>query len=150
MLWSGVMAQSLSPGNEQREFWGSEAAERPGSRNLAGIKNPAIDGLIEKLIYAPDRAGLVTATRALDRALLWNHYVVPQWHLAGIRYAYWDRFGFPENLPPYNPTDITIWWSKDGVVEERPEPSQVEAPLRGGQDLTGEGDGADATEDEQG
>ena len=70
--------QSLSPGNEQREFWGSQAADQPGSRNTVGIKNPAIDALIDKVIFAKDRAGLVAATKALDRVLLWNFYVVPQ------------------------------------------------------------------------
>ena len=72
--------QSLSPGNEQREFWSSQAADTAGSRNIVGIKNPAIDKLIERLIFAKDRDDLVAATKALDRVLLWNHYVVPQWN----------------------------------------------------------------------
>ena len=71
--------QSLSPGNEQRDYWGSQAADQPGSRNLVGIKNPAVDALIERVIFAKNRAELVAATKALDRVLLWNHYVVPQW-----------------------------------------------------------------------
>ena len=71
--------ESLSPGNEQREYWGSQAAEQAGSRNIIGIKNPAIDTLIERVIFAKDRDELVAATKALDRVLLWNHYVVPQW-----------------------------------------------------------------------
>ena len=71
--------ESLSPGNEQREFWGSHAADMAGSRNVIGIKNPAIDKLIERVIFTKDRADLVAATKALDRVLLWNHYVVPQW-----------------------------------------------------------------------
>ena len=71
--------QSLSPGNEQRGFWSSQAADQPGSRNLVGIKNPAVDALIERVIFAKNRAELVAATKALDRVLLWNHYVVPQW-----------------------------------------------------------------------
>ena len=71
--------QSLSPGNEQRDFWSSQAADQPGSRNLVGIKNPAIDALIERVIFAKDRDDLVAATKALDRVLLWNFYVVPQW-----------------------------------------------------------------------
>ena len=70
--------QSLSPGNEQREFWGSQAADRAGSQNTIGIKNPAIDALIDQVIFAKDRADLVAATKALDRVLLWNFYVVPQ------------------------------------------------------------------------
>jgi microcin C transport system substrate-binding protein len=105
----GSWGQSESPGNEQRDFWSSAAADRAGSRNLAGIKNPAIDALIEALIAAPDRASLVNATRALDRALLWNHYVVPQWHVSVDRIAYWDKFGRPEKNPKYG-VDIFSWW----------------------------------------
>ena len=73
----GSWGQSLSPGNEQRDFWGSAAADANGSRNYVGIKNPAIDKLIDAVIFAKDRAGLITACKALDRALIWNHYVVP-------------------------------------------------------------------------
>ena len=80
--------QSLSPGNEQRDFWGSDAADKDGSRNVIGIKNPAIDKLIDKIILAKDREELVAATRALDRVLLWNHYVVPQWHTPFERIAH--------------------------------------------------------------
>ena len=87
--------ESLSPGNEQRGFWSSQAANIPGSRNLIGIKNPAVDALIERVIYAKDRDGLVAATRALDRVLLWNYYVVPQWTYGKQRTARWDRFGHP-------------------------------------------------------
>ena len=71
--------QSLSPGNEQRGYWGSQAADQSGSHNLIGIKNPAVDALIDQVIFAKSRADLVAATKALDRVLLWNHYVVPQW-----------------------------------------------------------------------
>jgi microcin C transport system substrate-binding protein len=92
-------AQSHSPGNEQRSYWGSAAADEQGSRNLAGIKNPAIDKLIDKVIFAEDRAELVAATRALDRVLLWNHYVVPQWFAPYQRIAYWNRFAFPDSAP---------------------------------------------------
>ena len=92
-------AQSKSPGNEQRDFWGSAAADRDGSRNTVGIKNPAIDKLIDKIVFAKDRAELVAATRALDRVLLWNHYMVPQWHYPYERIATWDIFGRPETLP---------------------------------------------------
>ena len=104
-------AESLSPGNEQREFWGSHAADVPGSRNIIGIKNPAIDKLIERVIFTRDRADLVAATRALDRVLLWNHYVVPQWNYPFIRTARWDRFGRPEKMPDYiQPGFPSIWW----------------------------------------
>ena len=119
----GSWGQSLSPGNEQREFWGSEAAERNGSRNYVGIKNPAIDALIDKVIQAPSRADLVTATRALDRVLLWNHYVIPQYHSASDRYAYWDKFERPERHPK-NGIDQFAWWidtGKEEVIAERQE-----------------------------
>ena len=77
-----VFGQSLSPGNEQREYWGSQAADEPGSRNLLGIKNPVVDELIEELIVSPDRASLVAHTRALDRVLQYGYYVIPNFHLA--------------------------------------------------------------------
>src|SRR5262249_24869087 len=84
--------ESLSPGNEQRGYWGSQAADQAGSRNLIGIKNPAVDALIERVIFAKSREELVAATRALDRVLLWNHYVVPQWTYGKERSARWNRF----------------------------------------------------------
>ena len=93
--------QSLSPGNEQRDFWGSQAADQPGSRNLIGIKNPAVDTLIERVIFAKNRDDLVAATKALDRVLLWNFYVVPQWTYGKQRTARWDRFGRPRHMPKY-------------------------------------------------
>jgi microcin C transport system substrate-binding protein len=105
-------AQSLSPGNEQREFWSSAAADQAGSRNYAGIKNPAVDALIERVIFAKNRAELVAATRALDRVLLWNQYVVPQWTYTKDRTARWDRFGRPTEMPKYGSQAVfpTIWW----------------------------------------
>jgi microcin C transport system substrate-binding protein len=109
-LLTGQFAQSLSPGNEQREFWGSEAADQPGSRNLIGIKDPVVDALVDKVIFAKDRVELVAATRALDRVLLWNHYVVPQWHRPEIWLAYWDKFGMPPTQPAYAGVDIESWW----------------------------------------
>jgi microcin C transport system substrate-binding protein len=106
-LWG----QSLSPGNEQRDFWGSQAADRSGSRNYIGIKNPAVDALIERVIFAKDRAELVAATKALDRVLLWNHYVVPQFTYGKTRTARWDRFGHPDPMPKYGMSAFpTIWW----------------------------------------
>ena len=105
----GGAGQSESPGNEQRDFWGSEAADRPGSRNTMGIKDPVIDALIDEVIFAPDRASLVTATRALDRVLLWGHYLIPNWHLRYERLAYWDKFGKARVTPKYG-TDILAWW----------------------------------------
>ncbi|MEQ8192959.1 MAG: extracellular solute-binding protein [Rhodospirillales bacterium] len=116
----GVLGQSLSPGNEQREFWGSDAAGRQGSRNIIGIRNPAIDKLIDLLIAAPDRRGLIVRTRALDRVLLWGHYVVPHWHINTFRIAYWDIFGRPEINPDYN-LAFMYWWmdrNKAGKTQE--------------------------------
>ena len=102
--------ESLSPGNEQREFWGSKAADAPGSRNTIGIKNPAIDALIDKVIFATNRESLVAATRALDRVLLWNHYVVPQFTYPFSRYARWDRFNHAP-LPKYARSGLpSLWW----------------------------------------
>ena len=102
--------QSNSPGNEQRNFWGSAAADTHGSMNSIGIKNPAIDKLIDKIIFAADREELVAATRALDRVLLWNYYVIPQWHSPFDRIAIWDMFGRPDKLPEENPSFMRVWW----------------------------------------
>jgi microcin C transport system substrate-binding protein len=103
--------ESQSPGNEQREFWSSKSADIAGSRNIAGIKNPAIDKLIERVIYSRDRDDLVAATKALDRVLLWNHYVVPQWTYTKVRTARWDRFGRPAELPRYGQSGFPfVWW----------------------------------------
>lgn len=106
----GSWGQSLSPGNEQRDFWGSVSADRNGSRNLVGIKDEAIDQLIDKVIFAKDRGELVAATRALDRALLWNHFVVPMWHIPYQRVAYWNRFGKPDVQPDHSLGFPSIWW----------------------------------------
>jgi microcin C transport system substrate-binding protein len=103
--------ESLSPGNEQRGFWGSAAADQPGSQNFIGIKNPAVDTLVDRVIFAKSRQELVAATKALDRVLLWNHYVVPQWTYRKVRSARWDRFGHPETMPYYGAAAFpTIWW----------------------------------------
>ena len=106
----GNWGQSLSPGNEQREFWGSEVAKKDGSRNYIGIENPAIDKLIDNVIFTTGRQGLITACKALDRALIWNHYVVPMWYIASERTVRWDRFGRPDKLPDYSIGFPTIWW----------------------------------------
>ncbi len=102
--------QSLSPGNEQRYFWGSATADQPGAYNFAGIKDPAVDKLIDRVIFAKDRDELLAATHALDRVLLWNNYVIPQWFYGKIRTARWDRFGHPDPLPTYSPGFPTVWW----------------------------------------
>ncbi|WP_316858848.1 extracellular solute-binding protein [uncultured Cohaesibacter sp.] len=109
MIYLG-WGQSLSPGNEQREYFGSVAADRDSSANYAGIKNPAIDALIDKVIYAKDREGLIAATKALDRVLLANHYLIPGWTMAAHRLAYWDKFGHPTPLPMMTIGFPTIWW----------------------------------------
>jgi microcin C transport system substrate-binding protein len=104
-----VWSQSLSPGNEQRDFWYSEVAGVRGSRNLAGIRDPVVDKLIELVIQAPDRKGLVARTRALDRVLLWGHYVIPHWHIQAFRVAYWDKFSRPVKSPKYA-LAFDTWW----------------------------------------
>jgi microcin C transport system substrate-binding protein len=104
------LAQSESPGNEQREFWSSKAADTPGSRNYSGIKNPVVDKLVERVVFATDRDDLLAATRALDRVLLWNYYVVPQLTRDVDFYAYWNKFGIPEKQPTYVGPDIESWW----------------------------------------
>jgi len=102
-------SQSLSPGNEQREFWGSAAADQPDSRNLAGIKDPVVDELIDIVIAAPDRESLVARTRALDRVLLWGHYTVPNLAAPFDRYVFWNMFGQPEKTPVRG-TSTSFWW----------------------------------------
>jgi microcin C transport system substrate-binding protein len=118
-------AQSDSPGNEQRDFWGSEAADREGSMNLIGVKNPAIDRLIDHVIFAKDRAELVAATRALDRALQWNEFVVPQWFSPNVRIAYWDRYGQPPVLPGLTPGFLQVWWFDQKMADKLPGPSKL-------------------------
>ena len=105
-----VWDESLSPGNEQRENWGSKSASREGSKNYAGIQNSGVDKLIEKVIFATDRDTLVAATHALDRVLLANNFVIPQWYSNVDRYVYWDRFARPSPLPEYSFGFPSIWW----------------------------------------
>ena len=100
---------SLSPGNEQQFYWGSEVGKKDGSRNYPGIDSPAVDALIEKLISAKNREELTTAIHALDRVLLWGHYVVPLYHSNKDRIAYWDFFEYPEKIPLYGIV-IESWW----------------------------------------
>ncbi len=109
MVYAG-WAQSLSPGNEQRFFWGSAAADQNDSSNYAGIKDPGVDALIEKIIFAGDRETIIAATRALDRVLLAHHYVMPTYSLRRSRIARWDRFSHPEVLPEFSIGFPTVWW----------------------------------------
>jgi len=108
-----VLGQSLSPGNEQESYWSCAAAETEGSRNYAGICDPVVDALIKKVISAPDRDSLIARVRALDRVLLWGHYVIPHWHTKVWRVAYWNRLAHPELSPKYGlPPVETTWWAK--------------------------------------
>lgn len=102
--------QSLSPGNEQRDYWSCEAAKTVGSRNVIGICDPIVEKLIDDVIFAKSRAALLTATHALDRVLLWRHYVVPQWYSPYTRVAYWARLGHPDPTPAYSVGFPDIWW----------------------------------------
>ncbi len=114
------IGQSLSPGNEQRDYFSCARARENGSQNIAGICDPVIDELVEKVIAAPDRAELVARTRALDRVLLWHNYVVPHWHIQSFRIAYWDKFGRPPRNPRYD-LALDSWWverGREGAIEE--------------------------------
>lgn len=104
-----VAGQSLSPGNEQRDFWSCEAAAVSGSRNVAGVCDQVIDELVEAVIDAPDREALVTRTRALDRVLQWGFYAIPNWYIDRFRVVHWDRFGRPADNPPYG-LALDTWW----------------------------------------
>ncbi|WP_144184641.1 extracellular solute-binding protein [Elioraea rosea] len=104
-----VFGQSLSPGNEQRDYWTCEKAKLEGSRNTIGVCDPVIDELVELVINAPDREQLITRTRALDRVLLWGHYVVPHWHSRVFRVAFWDKFDRPATPPRYG-LGFDTWW----------------------------------------
>ncbi len=113
-------AQSRSPGNEQLDFWGSAAADESGSRNYVGIKNPVIDSLIELIVAAPTRQSLIDSTKALDRVLLHNHYVIPQYFGPTYRLAYWNKFSRPA-ISPTNSLGFTTWWidpDKDKALDQ--------------------------------
>ena len=108
-----VRGQSHSPGNEQRNYWTSAVADEPGSGNVAGIKDPVVDELVERLIQAPSRAELVATTRALDRVLLWGHYTIPHWYSGNFRVVHWDKFGKPALSAPYTGDYFVMpytWW----------------------------------------
>ena len=121
----GSFPQSNSPGNEQREFWMSSSADKPGSRNYIGLKDPAIDSLVESLINADSRASLVAHAKALDRVLQWGYYVIPNWHIKTWRVAYWDHIGHPQVAPKYD-IGINTWWIKpDAKPAVEPAPDQA-------------------------
>lgn len=118
-------AQSNSPGNEQREYWHSSSADNPGSRNLMGLRDPAVDSLVEGLIQADSRAELITHTRALDRVLRAGHYLVPNYHTSMYRVAYWKKFAHPEQAPKYD-LGLYTWWATDD--NETPAPVLLPEP----------------------
>lgn len=109
-----VFGQSSSPGNEQREYWTSSKADISGSRNYIGIKNPSVDKLVEQLVRADTREDLVANTRALDRVLQWNHYVIPNWYYNKWRLAWWSKLEHPQKLSGQTPAITDTWWLKEG------------------------------------
>ncbi|WP_017738567.1 extracellular solute-binding protein [Pseudomonas sp. CBZ-4] len=126
----GSFPQSSSPGNEQREFWKSTSADKPGSRNYMGLKDPAVDQLVEQLIDSDTRVSLIAHAKALDRVLQFGYYVIPNWHIKTFRVAYWNNLGHPKVSPLYD-VGISTWWSKPNV--QPPVPPQTSAdPASGG------------------
>ncbi|NMZ09917.1 ABC transporter substrate-binding protein [Pseudomonas proteolytica] len=128
----GSFPQSSSPGNEQREFWQSSSADNPGSRNYIGLKDPAIDELVEQLINADSRNSLVAHAKALDRVLQFGYYVIPNWHIKTYRVAYWNHLGHPE-VPPRYDVGINTWWIKPNTPPAMTLPTDTSAdPASGG------------------
>lgn len=122
-MTSATWPQSNSPGNEQREFWHSSSADKAGSRNFIGLKDPAIDSLVESLIQSDSRQSLIDHTRALDRVLSWGYYVVPNYYVDTWRVAYWNRFA-PKVTPLYDWGLMTWWQTSDKAL---PSKAQAEA-----------------------
>jgi len=110
MIW-GIWGETMNPGNEQADYWGSEAAKQPGSRNYAGIADPAVDALIRMVIFAPNREEQVASIKAMDRVLLANHYVVPLFYSRTSRLAYWNTITRPAEFPAYGLGFPEAWWS---------------------------------------
>ncbi len=108
----GIWAQSMNPGNEQADYWGSESVDRQGSKNYAGISDPAVDALIRKIVFAPNRDEQVAAIKAMDRVLLANNYVVPMFYSGEEKIAYWDRIEHPASLPEYDIGFPAIWYER--------------------------------------
>jgi microcin C transport system substrate-binding protein len=115
-------AQSPSPGNEQAEDWGSEAADRPGSRNYAGIKDPVVDELVRRILTVKDYDELKVVAHALDRVLLFGYYLVPQYYIGTERVAYWNTLARPGTIPKYAPDFVDSWWLVPGKTEPSPSP----------------------------
>ena len=127
-----VIPQSLSPGNEQREFFGSAAADEQGSQNLIGIKSKVIDELIEHLVAAQTRADLVNHVHALDRVLQYGYYLVPQYHLGAYWVAHWDKFRQPKTAPKYA-VGLDTWWvdpSAEQTVETKKQTEPKSEPAK--------------------
>ena len=101
---------NLSPGAELNANFATATADQVGSSNAAGIKDPVVDALIAEVVGATDRATLVAAARALDRVLLWGHYMIPQWYKGAHHLVYWDKFGRPALKPRYARGVIDTWW----------------------------------------
>lgn len=121
-----TFGQSLSPGNEQRDFWGSDKADIKGSRNMIGIKDQVVDDLIGKIVQAKDREELVALTRALDRVLLWGNYVIPNWYINYHRVASWDKFNRPVVTAKYGLGITDTWWydpAKAAILAEKVKPA---------------------------
>ncbi|TFH86843.1 ABC transporter substrate-binding protein [Billgrantia azerbaijanica] len=117
----GQFPQSNNPGNEQREYWTSDYAEVPQSRNLMGLSHPAVDDLVDQLIRADSRAALNAATRALDRVLRWLFVTIPHYHSGETRLGLWDKFGYPEPFPEYG-FDLDAWWvdtQREAMIDRR-------------------------------
>ena len=104
------ISQPLTPGLEQRNYFGSEFANVEGSSNISGIQDPVVDALIEKVISADTRDALTTAVRALDRVLMWNRFAITQWYKGSHNVAYWNKFSRPEISPKFNPGVLDTWW----------------------------------------
>ncbi|GGE09754.1 ABC transporter substrate-binding protein [Aureimonas endophytica] len=121
MIYTGL-AQSLSPGNEQYDFWSSSAADKPASQNYAGIKDPAVDQLVVDVVQAKDRETLIAATKALDRVLLANQYMIPSYVASDVRVAIWDRFSHPAELPKYSIGWPALWWWDEAKAAKLPAP----------------------------
>ena len=122
------IAQPLTPGLEQRNYFGSTFANVQGSFNIGGVNDPVIDTLIEKVVTAEDRRALTTAVRALDRVLMWNRYVITQWYKGSHNIAYWNKFNRPAYPPKFDMGVLDTWWFnpkkarmlEDGTVPLRP------------------------------
>jgi microcin C transport system substrate-binding protein len=114
----GAFGQSLSPGNEQIDTWGSSKADVKGSRNLIGVHDPVVDALLQKLVHADSREDLITVCHALDRVLLWQYYVIPHWYLGSWRIAYWDKFAQPQIAPQYGLAVEDSWWVDPAKVDK--------------------------------